>query len=357
MLDQACTLADRLHDCGTQFLQHDGPGHDVDQPGLPREQNWRSPGSIHRRLASEATVSASRWTDDRTSFRREQAEAPPDCYIVAVALRSARLRLVRGALAVFEGTMPAGTVHLTRPAQSLQADFHGPCDFIHFYVAADYLHTVRAAAAAGLSRPAPDPSDVLVHDPLAAQLARTITGGSAGDLLYAESVGQTLVIRLLARRSSAPRAGVLPKWRLRRVQDHVQARIDEPITLADLAAAAGLSRMHFAAQFRAATGCRPHEYVLQQRIERAKAAMSSTSTKLVEVALSVGFQTQSHFSTVFKRLTGETPARWQRANQAPQQVGLPSTRRITLPSGIPTSITRSCRVSADSSAWPGARLL
>ena len=354
MLDHACTLADRLHDCGTRFSQHDGVGHDIDEPGLPREQAWRSPGSVHRRLATEANVLASRWTDDRTSFRREQAEAPPDCFVVAVALRPTRLRLVRGTLAVFEGTMPAGMVHLTSRAQSLQADFYSPCDFVHFYVAADYLRNLRATAGTDPSRPAPDPSDLLVHDPLAAQLARTITGGSAGDRLYAESVGQTLVIRLLARRAPAPRAGVLPKWRLRRVQDHVQACIDEPITLADLATVAGLSRMHFAAQFRAATGCRPHEYVLQQRIECAKAAMSSTRMKLAEIALSAGFQTQSHFSTVFKRLTGETPARWQRT-QAPQQIGLPGTRRTAVPSDIPTSITQSCWISARNSAAPGAR--
>lgn len=133
-----------------------------------------------------------------------------------------------------------------------------------------------------------------------------------------ESVGQTIVMRLLTLRqfSSSSRTAALPKWRLRRVQDHIEANIDEPITLADLAAAAGLSRLHFAAQFRVATGCRPHEYLLQQRIERAKAMLlSGADTRLAEIALNVGFQTQSHFSTVFKRLTGETPGRWRRAGQ------------------------------------------
>ena len=125
------------------------------------------------------------------------------------------------------------------------------------------------------------------------------------------------MMRLLTRRrpSSPPRVAALLKWRLQRVQDHIDANIAEPISLAELAAAAGLSRMHFAAQFRAATGCSPHEYLLQQRIECAKAMLSSAGVSLAETALNVGFQTQSHFSTVFKRLTGETPARWQRANQ------------------------------------------
>ena len=92
-------------------------------------------------------------------------------------------------------------------------------------------------------------------------------------------------------------------------------RLDRGITLADLAQVAGLSRMHFAAQFRAATGYRPREYLLHQRIENAKSLLSNTDMTLAEVALTVGFCTQAHFSTVFKRITSETPARWRCANK------------------------------------------
>jgi AraC-like DNA-binding protein len=73
---------------------------------------------------------------------------------------------------------------------------------------------------------------------------------------------------------------------------------------------ADLSRMHFAKPFRAATGCRPHNYLLYQRIESATATLSSTDMPLAEIALNVGFQAQAHFSTVFEHLTGETAARW-----------------------------------------------
>ena len=62
----------------------------------------------------------------------------------------------------------------------------------------------------------------------------------------------------------------LQKRRMKRVTDHVDAHLSRRITLADMAAAAGLTRMHFAAQFRAATGMRPHDFVLQRRIERAQ---------------------------------------------------------------------------------------
>ena len=103
----------------------------------------------------------------------------------------------------------------------------------------------------------------------------------------------------------------LPSWRLRRVEAYIDANIEGPVTLADLARAAGLSPMHFAAQFRRLTGVRPHEFLLRRRIDHAQAMLADPRAKLVDVALSVGFQTQAHFTTVFKRFVGETPHRWR----------------------------------------------
>ena len=69
--------------------------------------------------------------------------------------------------------------------------------------------------------------------------------------------------------------------------------------------------MHFAAQFRAATGYRPHQYLLLCRLERAKELMVDPSRSMLDIALDVGFHTQAHFTTVFKRLTGKTPGVWR----------------------------------------------
>lgn len=104
----------------------------------------------------------------------------------------------------------------------------------------------------------------------------------------------------------------MPLWRLRLATDYIEANLGEPVRLEDVARAAGLTRMHFAAQFRAATGVRPHDYLLQRRIEHAKVLLMRAETAVVEIALSVGFQNQAHFSTVFKRLTGDSPSIWRR---------------------------------------------
>ncbi|MDQ0512211.1 helix-turn-helix domain-containing protein [Ancylobacter amanitiformis] len=111
-----------------------------------------------------------------------------------------------------------------------------------------------------------------------------------------------------------PKTG-LPKWRFKRVAAYVEEHLGEAVTLADMAEAAGLSRMHFAAQFRIATGVRPHEYLLRRRIERAQEMLLESRDSLVEIALGVGFQTQAHFTTVFRRFVGDTPYQWRCANR------------------------------------------
>lgn len=106
----------------------------------------------------------------------------------------------------------------------------------------------------------------------------------------------------------------LQRWRLKRVIDYIDADMSSKINSRDLAAVAGLSRMHFASQFRVATGLRPHEFLLQRRIRRAAELMRDTTMPIIEIALSVGFQTQAHFTTVFKQFTGCTPRDWRVGN-------------------------------------------
>ena len=156
------------------------------------------------------------------------------------------------------------------------------------------------------------------------QLARALLkmdemDGAFGDL-YADAVGLAIATRLLGHDDRCdplqPKrsCGALPKWRLKRVLDYIDANLGERITLADLATVTALSPMHFAAQFRIATGIRPHEYLLRRRIERAQELLLQHGSSIVDVALSVGFQTQSHFTTVFKRFVGDTPHQWRRSN-------------------------------------------
>ena len=160
-------------------------------------------------------------------------------------------------------------------------------------------------------------ADLMVRDVLAAELGRTLTAPDGmDDRIYMESVGNMILMRLLAVRPPVPRVCALPKWRLRRVLTYIEENIAEPITLGDLAGGGRAVAHAFRRAVQGSHGLPPARALLQRRIETAQAMMSNSDTALVEVALSVGFQTQSHFSTVFKRVTGQTPARWRRMRDA-----------------------------------------
>jgi AraC family transcriptional regulator len=287
--------------------------HNVHEYNVHEEQSWRCLTDTDRRLPAEAEIVVSRWIDSRSYCRHDQTASWSDRYIIGIALKTTRLKLTRDSHTVFDGIMPRGTVHVTGPFQPLAAEFHAPCDFVHFHVASNYLRILRDRARYG-SHSLPDLNDLVIRDPLAELLGRTLVeSGRVGDGLYAESARHTLVMHVARLERPQGRVHVLPKWRLKRVREHIDAHLDEGLSLADLAAVAGLSRMHFAAQFRAATGYRPHDYLLYRRIESSKVILSGSDMPLAEVALAVGFHAQAHFSTVFKRMTGETPARWRRA--------------------------------------------
>jgi AraC-like DNA-binding protein len=281
------------------------------EAGLPLETTWRQVAALGPNARDGAAVIASRWIDGASGRRRAEAQAPAGRHVLSVALRRTRVRLTSNRREIFDGVMASGTVHLTGPSRVVEAEFQAPCDFVHLYIAESCL---RGREGAGCASEAAELDGIVQRDPLAGQLARTLTEDAcAGDPAYAESVARTILLRIAALNAQQPPVSALPKWRLRRVQEHVQRYLGDSICLADLANAAGLSRSYFAAQFRAATGFQPHEYVTEQRIDRAKELLVEANTPIVEVALAVGFQTQAHFSTVFKRLTGSTPARWRLA--------------------------------------------
>lgn len=96
-----------------------------------------------------------------------------------------------------------------------------------------------------------------------------------------------------------------------RVADYVEANLDQPLTLDDLAAEAGLSAYHFAKMFKISFGQPPHRYVTDRRISKAKELLADASIRLADVALACGFSSQSHFTNSFRRYAGVTPRRFR----------------------------------------------
>lgn len=143
-------------------------------------------------------------------------------------------------------------------------------------------------------------------------LLRFLEGGLA--LQEAEAARIRALLDTPAEPPRRSRGGLSPAA-LRRVQLYVQANLanlDRPLRVADLARRARLSTHHFARAFKASTGETPRAFIERMRVERAAALLRESDQALAQVALASGFGTQSRMTTVFRKATGMTPARYRR---------------------------------------------
>ena len=106
-------------------------------------------------------------------------------------------------------------------------------------------------------------------------------------------------------------ACVPPARHLLRARDLADSRYFEPLSVDDLAAAAGLSRAHFSREFRRTFGESPHSYLLTRRLERAAALLRTTDRSVADVCFSVGLSSVGSFTTSFTRNFGRSPTAYR----------------------------------------------
>jgi AraC family transcriptional regulator len=114
--------------------------------------------------------------------------------------------------------------------------------------------------------------------------------------------------------------GGLPEFRLRHVREYIEANLRRPLRLTELSALVNMSPFHFARLFKRSTGLSPHQFVLRVRIAAASVLLDIPGASVGTVARQVGFRTPSHFSTTYRRLTGNTPSAYQ--TRPPDRAGL-----------------------------------
>lgn len=107
-------------------------------------------------------------------------------------------------------------------------------------------------------------------------------------------------------------AGLSP-CALQRVLAFVRDHLGDNLSLNDLAAAACISRFHFARQFRQTTGFSPMDFILAARIEAGREMLCRGEQKISSLAVALGFYDQSHFTRTFRRVTGLAPRQFRRA--------------------------------------------
>jgi AraC family transcriptional regulator len=155
-----------------------------------------------------------------------------------------------------------------------------------------------------------------LRDPLIQEIGLALKAelevGGADSRLYAESMATALSLHLLRRYFSRKQqirscTGGLPKYRLRKVIDYIQEHLDQNLTLAELATAVQMSPHYFASLFKQSMGLTPHQYVTKCRIQKAKQLLRQTELPIIEICQEVGFESQSHFTRVFRQQNAMTP--------------------------------------------------
>lgn len=164
------------------------------------------------------------------------------------------------------------------------------------------------------------PTIVELDDPVAENCMRLAErelneGGIRGSV-FVQGLATALAAHVLQAygggKQVGRRAGALAAHELKRVTDFIAARLPEPLAVPELAALSGLSPHHFGDAFKAATGLSPHQYVIRCRVERAQELLKTGSLTPAQIAVAVGFSSQSHLTEHFRQLTGLTPARFRR---------------------------------------------
>src|SRR5260370_42631777 len=146
-------------------------------------------------------------------------------------------------------------------------------------------------------------------------LENAAKSGGPSDNLYVDHLIYSFPLRLFSlaheRQYTHIPKGALPAHRLRRVIERMNADLDTDLDLKTIAAESGYSRNHFLRMFRTATECIPHQYFMRLRIEKAQSLMKNRSLRIIDIAESCGFTSQSQFSHVFRRVIGVTPRQYR----------------------------------------------
>ena len=276
---------------------------------------------------SRPQILTSRWTGHASSRREHVSEIDADCHVLGVALRPmADLTVFADGRLIQSGHLPQGSMRVHESGIPMRGIFRGQYDILHLHVP---NAMIAEHVSMGCGKRRTSSTDHAIVDPVIERLARALIhaealGGVFGQS-YADGINLAITAQLFGGSLAATDARVsgLAKWRLKRTIDFMMANLAEPIGLADMADAAGLSRMHFAAQFRVTTGLQPHDYIQRRRIERAQELLANSDLPLVEIGFDVGFKSQSHFTTVFSRLVGQTPNVWRQSNSSgPSSTGV-----------------------------------
>jgi AraC family transcriptional regulator len=253
--------------------------------------------------------------EGRTHFSNEHA------ICLSLASRPVQFLQVKGGK-THSSLYGKGDISITPAEMPFFARWDGDDHYLQIRIASQFLQQVARETLAVKS----DQMELLpkfrTRDPriesIGLMLLSELQQENLGSKLYIDSLANVLAVHLL-RQYSATKTdlptyeGGLPQHQLRQVVEYINEHLDQEIKLADLAGVLGMSQFHFSHLFKQAIGTSPYQYLLQQRVERAKQLLKQTDQSIMDIAFSCGFNSHSHLTKQFRNLTGITPKAY-RAN-------------------------------------------
>lgn len=238
---------------------------------------------------------------------------------LSLAPRPVRLLQIKGGR-TYVGLHAKGDVSVTPAKTPYFARWESDDSCLQIRIASQFIHKVAREAIVTdpdrlelrLEFQARDPQIEAIGMMLLSELKQENLGGR----LYIESLSNILAVHLL-RQYAAPNSRLivhessLSERQILQVVEYTNEHLSQDIKLADLAGLLGISQSHLSHRFKQAIRMTPHQYLLQQRIERAKQLLKHTDQSIMDIALTCGFNSHSHLSKQFRQLTGMTPKNYR----------------------------------------------
>ena len=158
--------------------------------------------------------------------------------------------------------------------------------------------------------------DALIHQ-IGLALRSSLETVGIGSRLYADSMATAMAAHLLRYSSTRNHCfreheDGLSTQKLRQAIEYIEAHLGEDISLSDIANELGMSQYYFCHLFKRSTGMSPHQFLIRQRVERAKHLLKQTERTVTSIALDCGFANQSHFAKYFRLCTGLNPSQFRK---------------------------------------------